>query len=172
MLDNTLLIIFTGVLAVAVLIQSIVFYLIYKCVRQLTVHVDGLSKDLRRNAELVTEKVNESLIIVKDIAQDLKPITEKLADTSDIVHKRVQDIDSLLEEITNSARLEMLRVQETFHDASRRIQDTIDTLRDSIAAPINEISAISRAIRVAINVLFRRRKNPSGAAGLDEEMFI
>jgi hypothetical protein len=166
------LIIFTGVLALAVLIQSVVFFLIYKTVRQLTVRVDILGKDLLRNVEVVSEKVNEGLVVVKDVAQDLKPITEKLADTTTIVHRRVKEIDSLLEEITGSARLEMLRVQETFHDASRRIQETIDILRNSIVAPLNEINAISRAIRVAIDVLFRRRRGPSNLSGMDEEMFI
>jgi hypothetical protein len=170
-MHDTLLMIFTGILAAAVLIQGIVFFLIYKSIRQLTVRMDSLGKDLLRNAEVVTEKVNEGLTVIKDVAQDLKPITEKLADATDIVQKRVKDIDSLLEEITGSARLEILRVQETFHDASCRIQDTIDILRNSIVAPLNEINAISRAIRVAIDVLFRRRKGRS-EAGLNEEMFI
>jgi hypothetical protein len=170
-MHDTLLMIFTGVLAAAVLIQGIVFFLIYKSIRNLTVRMDILGNDLLRNAEVVTEKVNEGLTVIRDVARDLKPITEKLADATDIVHKRVIDIDGFLEEITGSARLEILRVQETFHDASCRIQETIDILRNSIVAPINEINAISRAIRVAIDVLFRRRKGRS-EAGLDEEMFI
>jgi hypothetical protein len=170
-MHDTLLMIFTGILAIAILIQSIILFFIYKFIRQLAVRIDGLGNDLIRNAEVVTEKVNEGLVIIKDVVQDLKLITEKFADATDIVHKRVKDIDGLLEEITGSARLEILRVQETFHDASRRIQETIDILRNSIVAPLNEINAISRAIRVAIDVLFRRRKGRS-EAGLDEEMFI
>jgi uncharacterized protein YoxC len=172
MQHDPLLMIFTGVLALAVVIQGIIFFLIYKSIRQLTVRMDILGNDLIRNAEVVTEKVNEGLAVIKNVAQDLKPITEKLADTTDIVHKRVKDIDCLLEEVTSSARMEILRVQETFRDASCRIQDAIDILRNSIIAPLNEINAISRAIRVAIDVLFRRRKGPSGTAGPDEEMFI
>jgi hypothetical protein len=164
--------IFTGVLALAVLIQSVVFLLIYKTIRQLTARMDVLGKDLLRNVETVSEKVNDGLAVVKGLALDLKPVTERLADTTEIVHKRVKEIDSFLEEITGTARLEMLRVQETFHDVSRRIQDTIDILRNSIVAPLSEINAISRAIRVAVDVLFRRRRSLSDTAGMDEEMFI
>jgi hypothetical protein len=170
-MHDTLLMIFTGVLAVAVLVQGIVLFFIYRSIRQLAIRMDSLGNDLLRNAEVVTEKVNEGLTVIRDVAQDLKPITEKLADATDIVHKRVIDIDGFLEDITGSARLEILRVQETFHDASCQIQETIDILRNSIVAPINEINAISRAIRVAIDVLFRRRKGRS-ETGLDEEMFI
>jgi hypothetical protein len=171
-MHDTLLMIFTGVLTVAVLIQSIVIFFIYKSIRQLTDRMDGLSRDLLKHVEIISEKVNEGLAVVKSVGQDLKPITEKLADATDIVHTRVKEIDVFLAEITGSARLEILRVQETFHDASRRIQETIELLRSGILTPLNEINAISRAIRVAIDVLFRRRKSPSEASGLDEEMFI
>jgi hypothetical protein len=172
MQHDPLLMIFTGVLTAAVLIQSIVFFLIYKSIRQLTDKMDGLGRDLTKNFEMVSEKVNEGLAVIKGVAQDLKPITEKLADATDIVHARVKEIDGFLAEITGSARLEILRIQETFHDASRRIQETIELLRSGILTPLNEINAISRAIRVAIDVLFRRRRSPSEASGLDEEMFI
>jgi hypothetical protein len=168
----TLLTIFTGILATAFIIQGVVFYCIYKSIRQLSARIDNLGVDLLRNAETVSEKVNEGLIIVKDVSQGLKPITQKLADTTEIVHQRVKEIDSLLAEVTGSARSEILRIQETFHDSSRRIQETIDVLRDNIVVPFNEINAIIRAIRVAVDVLFRRRRGPSETSGSDEEMFI
>jgi hypothetical protein len=171
-MTNTLLMIFTGVLAIAVLIQSIVLYLIYKNIRQLTGRMDDLSRDLLKNAAIVSEKVQEGLAVVKDVARDLKPITEKLADATAIVHNRVIEIDGFLAEVTGSARMEIVRVQETFRDASYRIQETIELLRNGILTPLNEINAISRAIRVAIDVLFRRRKGPSSPSGMDEEMFI
>jgi hypothetical protein len=170
-MHDILLTIFTGVLAIAVLIQGIVFFLIHRSIRQMTVKLDSLGNDLLQHAEMVSEKVNDGLTVIKDVAQDLKPITEKLSDTIDIVHKRVKEVDGLLGDFTGSARLEILRIQDTFHDASRRIQETIEILRNSLVTPLNEINAISRAIRVAIDVIFRRRKGLSTAA-MDEEMFI
>jgi hypothetical protein len=170
--DKTLLMIFSGILAVAVLMQSIVFLLIYKSIRQLTVRIDNMGIDLLRNVETVSEKVNEGLTTVRNVAEDLKQITSKLTGTAEIVHKRVKEVDAFLAEATSTARLEILRIQDTVHDASRRIQETIDLLRNGIQAPLNEINAFTRAIRVAMDVLFRRRRGPSGASALDEEMFI
>jgi len=169
---ETLLTIFTGVLAIAVLIQSIVFLLMYKSIRQLTGKVDNLGNDLLRNVELVSEKVNEGLTTIRDLAKDLKPITAKLTDTAVIVHSRVKEVDAFLTEMTGTARLEILRIQETIHDASRRIQETIEILRNGFMAPLNEINAVARAIRVAMDVLFRRRRGPASASVMDEEMFI
>ena len=171
-MDNTLLMIFTGVLALAVLLQSIVFFLIHRSIRQLNVRTDSLGKDLLRNAEMVSAKVNEGVGAIKAVAEDVKPITTTLVDTVHIVHRRVQEVDAFISETTGTARLEILRIQETIHDASRRAQETIDLLRSGILAPLQEINAITRAIRVAVDVLFRRRRNPSEISAQDEEMFI
>jgi hypothetical protein len=171
-MDQTLLMIFTGILAAAVLMQTIIFLLISKSIRQLTMQMDSLGDKLLRNVEAISEKVNEGLTAVKDVAEDLKPVTQKLSNTAEIIHHRVKEVDAFLAEATSTARLEMLRIQETLHDASRRFQETCDLLRDGILTPVNEINAIARAIRVAVDVLFRRRRASSSSSALDEEMFI
>ena len=171
-MQDTLLMIFAGILAVAVLIQSIVFISIYKSIRQLTNRMDSLSNDLLRNVEMVSEKVNEGLTIVRDIGEDLKPITSKIANTVDTIHSRVKEVDTFLTETTDTARTEITRIQDTINEASRRAQETIETLRNSILTPLGEINAITRAIRVVIDILFHRRRIPSNASVQDEEMFI
>ena len=171
-MHDTLLTIFTGILAVAVLIQSFLFFGIYRSIRQLTSWMDGLGKDLLRNAEVISGKVDEGLATIKAIAEGIKPIREKLAATTDIVHKRVTELDAFLAEATNAARLEIVRVQDMIQSASEKTEQTLELLRSGIVTPVNEINAIIRAIRVGIDVLFRRRKNPSSTSPQDEEMFI
>lgn len=171
-MHDTLLMIFTGVLAFAVLMQSLLFFGIYKSIRKMTVWMDSLGKDLLKNVEVVSAKVDEGLTTIKGIAEGLKPIEEKLTDTAEIIHRRVTKLDNFLEEATGTARLEILRIQDTIQTASRRTQETVELLNKSILAPINEISAITRAVRVGLDVLFRRRRNPSGPSAQDGEMFI
>ena len=170
--DNTLLMIFTGVLAIAVVLQTVIFFLISKSLRQLTVRMDGLGKDLLGYAEVVTAKVNEGMVAVKNVAQDLKSITESLTDTAGIVNRRVKDADAFLAETTSLARQEILRIQDVIENATQRAEETLDVLQNKILAPLNEFNAISRAIRVAADVLFRQGRRPSGTSSLDEEMFI
>jgi len=171
-MHDTLLMVFTGILAVAVLMQSFIFFGIYRSIRQMTVWMDGLGKDLLRNVEVISAKVDESLATIRSIAEGIKPIKEKLADTTEIVHRRVTDLDDFLSEATRAARLEILRIQDIIHTATHRASETMELLHTSILAPLSEISAITRAIRVGIDVLFRRRKNLSGTSAQDEEMFI
>jgi hypothetical protein len=171
-MHDTLLMIFTGVLAVAVLMQSLLFFGIYRSVRKMTVWMDSLGKDLLRNVEAVSAKVDDGLTTIKGIAEGLKPIAEKLTDATEIVYKRIAELDNFLAEATSTARLEILRIQDTIQIASRRTQETIDLLLKNILAPLNELSAITRAIRIGLDVLFRRRKNPSDTSAQDEAMFI
>jgi hypothetical protein len=170
-MHDTILIVFTGILAIAVLVQTILFFGMYKAIRQLTGWMDGMGRDLLRNVELVSSKVDEGLIAIRSIADGMKPIQEKLTVTTDVVSKRVAAIDIFLAEATDTARREILHVQDTIHSAVKRVEQTLDLLHNSILAPLNEVSAISRAVRVGLDVLFRRREGSPGSAQ-DEEMFI
>ena len=74
-------------------------------------------------------------------------------------------------EATATARREMRHIQDTVHLATTKVEQTIELVHSSILAPLNEASAITRAVRVGLDVLFRRGKNRSATAQ-DEEMFI
>ncbi|HTY62016.1 MAG TPA: hypothetical protein VMG30_07130 [Acidobacteriota bacterium] len=129
------------------------------------------SKDMLRNAQSMASKVEEAVSTLKSTAESLKPITQNLVHSTQIVHSRVVELDQFIGETTRTAQLEFMRIQDTFQLAMRRAEQAIETLRDSILAPINEASAVVRAVRTGIDVLFRRRRNPSVSAQ-DDEMFI
>jgi len=163
MSTETLLMVFTGVLALAVVIQTFLFFGIYKGIRSLKADLG----DLRTDAETVSRKVAEGVTAVKGVTDGLKPV----ADATDIIRNRVAELDAFLAETTTTARQEIQRVQDTIQSASQKAEQTLDQLRKSLLGPVTEISAVSRGIKVAIDVLFRRRRSPSGSAQ-DEEMFI
>jgi uncharacterized protein YjeT (DUF2065 family) len=169
-MDNTLLMVFTGILALAVVIQTILFFGIYSAIRRMSTFLDAMGKDLLRNIGVISAKVDEGLAVIKDTAEGLKPIRDNLVNTTEIIHSRVTEIDLFLEEIADNARQQILRVQDSIQAATQRAEQTLDLLHKSLLAPLSEINAISRAIRVAVDVLFRRRRN-SGSSQ-DEEMFI
>jgi len=168
---NTILVVFTGILAFAVLLQSLLFFGIYRSIRQMNEWLGVWSKDMLRNAQSMASKVEEAVSTLKSTAESLKPITQNLVHTTQLVHNRVVELDQFIGETTRTAQLEFMRIQDTFQLAMRRAEQAIDTLRDSILAPINEASAVVRAVRTGLDVLFRRRRNPSVSAQ-DDEMFI
>ena len=170
-MHDTLLMIFTGVLAFAVVVQTILFWGIHKAIRQMSSQLDGIGKDLLRNVEIVSAKVDEGVATIKAMADGLKPIRDNLANATDIIHKRITELDAFLAEAMDMARSEIRRIQDAIQSATQKAEQTLELVRKSILAPLGEISAVTRGLRVAIDVLFRRRRHPSSSTQ-DEEMFI
>ena len=125
-----------------------------------------------KNAQIISSRVEEGLSTIKSTAESLKPITQNLVHLTQIVHNRVVEMDQFIGETTRTAQLEFIRIQDTFQLAMRRAGQAIETLKDSILAPISEVNAVVRAVRIGIDVLFRRRRNPSSISAQDDEMFI
>jgi hypothetical protein len=169
--QDILLTVFTGILAVAVLIQTFLFIGMYRSIRQLDAWKDLVGKELLRHFQNISDKVNEGVATVKAIGEDIKPVISNLTEITDVVHQRVLDVDSFLAETTDKARLEILRIQDRIESVSNRAEEAIQSLHNGILAPIKEIHAVTRGIRVAFDMLFRRRRSP-GSSAQDEEMFI
>jgi methyl-accepting chemotaxis protein len=169
-MHDTLLMVFAGILAVMVVLQTIVFFGIYQAIRHMSAAVDRMGKDLLGHIQVVSGKVDEGVRAIKGISEGFKPIRDKLEDTTDIIRNRVSELDGFIAEIANTARLEVLRIQDIVQSVSEKVEETLELLRKGILAPLNEINAISRAVRIAMDVLFRRQKKPGSVQ--DEEMFI
>ncbi len=124
-----------------------------------------------RNVQVISSKIDEGFSSVKGTAESLKLITQNLSNASQIILDRVVELDQFIGETTRTVRLEFMHLQDTFQLAIRRAEEAVDTLKDSVLAPINEATAVVRAVRTGLDVLFRRRKSPSISAQ-DDEMFI
>lgn len=169
-MHDTILLVFTGILAVAVLFQTIIFFGLYKSVRRLTEWMDGMGKDLLKDVEIISSTVDETLATIKEFGEGLKPIKERIGSTTEIIQKRVTELDSFLAEATDTARLEILRIRDRIESATDRTEEILKMMHSSILVPVSELNAIARGIKVGFDVLFRRR-NPSRNTQ-DEEMFI
>jgi len=165
------LIVFTGILAFAVLLQTLLFFGIYRSIRRIESWMGDWRQEMLKNAQIIASRIEEGVSTIKSTAESLKPITQNLVHTTQIVHNRVVELDQFIGETTRTAQLEFMHIQDTFQLTMRRAEQAIEALRDSILAPINEANAVVRAVRTGLDVLFRRRRNPSLSAQ-DDEMFI
>jgi len=171
-METIWLTIFTGVVALALLLQSLAFFGLYRAVRNLSARVDVISKDLMKDVSALTEQVSQALAAITSVAEGIQTLKDKLSATSDVIHKRVVDVDSFLRQLTDAGRLEVARIQDVVDSASRQIEDTLELLHRSVVVPVKEITAIILGLKAGLNFLLRRPKDFSGASHLDEEMFI
>jgi len=150
-MTDTLLAVFTGVLAIAILMQSILLLFMLLNLRR-------LGKELLSQIQKLTEKTEATLEAITDVAENIRPVARKLADSAEIIHGRVVDIDGFLGEIMEKSRREIAGIEDALHDATHKIRHAIGILSDSIIMPVTRISALTKAVRAAAGVLFRRRK--------------
>ena len=169
---SLLLVIFIGIVAVALLMQSVAFWILQKSISRMSRQVEAASVELQRNAGTITAGASDVLQNVKGVVDRVQGMQESLAETTAMVQRRAVDIDKLVGEATDAARLQIIRLQDVLDNASGKLEDTFDSVHRGVVVPIQEINAIVVGLRVGLDALLGRRRRPSRQAHQDEEMFI
>jgi len=170
-MTDTLLVIFIGILAIAILMQSVLFLLMFLNLRKLI-------KDLLPQIQKLAEQTEATFSEIKDIAENIRPVAQKLADSAEIIHGRVVEVDGFVGEIVQKSRREIAEIEDTLHVVTKRVQDSINILSDNVIMPINRINALTKAVQVAIGVLFRRQvkekanENAASADSSEDTIFF
>lgn len=172
MSTETVLTVFTGIVAFALLIQSIAFWMIATSVRSISNRIDALSEDLQRKLGTVTTGVNELIATIKPVVETIQTIQQRFVVSSDVIHKRVVEVDVFLQEFTDAARAQLERLQDLADGASKKFEETVEILQRSVLAPVTEITAILRGLKIGLDFFFRGRRSPTQHSHQDEEMFI
>jgi hypothetical protein len=169
---GTLLTVFSGLVAVALLLQSLAMWGLHRSLRNVSARVDGLSKDLVKTADSISGSALDFLSSARGFVEKLSAVQENVTATSAVIHKRVVELDAFLDETTKAAQLQIVRIQEVVDTASRRVEETVSTLQNGVLTPVNEAHAIAAGVKAGLGYFFRNRKRPSSRSHQDEEMFI
>jgi enamine deaminase RidA (YjgF/YER057c/UK114 family) len=167
-----LITIFIGTVAAAIFVQCLAFLGMHRSLREVSRQVDRVSQDLVKSLGSISSQTEQVLISIKEVAEKTQTLQENVMATSSIVHKRVVDLDAFLRDATDVARLQIIRMQEVVDTVSGRIESAAVALHRGVLAPVTEVGAISRGIKVGLNVFLRRRLRPATPSRQDEEMFI
>ena len=167
-----LLAIFTGLVAVALLLQGLALLAISRKLRDLSAQFDTLSARLTKQVDALTVQAQDFLSVIKKTAERVNAVQDNVAAITKVVYDRAVAVDAFIEEATDAARLQIAKLQDVVETTAGRIDATINTLQDAIIVPVREAQAIVRGIRSGLDVLFRRRALPSRRSDPDEEMFI
>ena len=168
----TVLIVFTGIVALALLLQAFALLAISRKIRELSAQFDAVSAKLTKQIDALSVQADTFLTVLKTTAERVQAVQENVAAVSKVVHNRVVEMDAFLTEATDAARLQIAKFQDVIDTTSRRIEITIDTLQNAIVVPITEVQAVIRGVRTGLNVLFGWRHSSSRRSPQDEEMFI
>jgi hypothetical protein len=161
----TVLTVFVVVAVVAMCVQTVFLFGIYKAARALQEKAVPLLPKL-------DALVESSRVAIDDSRRQIVEITLKTSDILDVTRKQLARVDEVLEDASGRARVQFDRAEMVLDDAMIRTQETVALVHSGIMKPLREIQGVTAGVRAALNFLMRGRHNGPVHATADEEMFI
>jgi hypothetical protein len=152
--NNTIITIFVVVAAVALVLQMVILFVLYKALRQTS----------ERTAAAILE----------DAQPKIAEIAANLAETSASVRAHVAQVGEATGEIVERARLQAARLDEFIVNAAHKVEATTELLQHKVFSPMRRVRAIVTALNAGLAFFKsnRPRHRTNGESVEDEEMFI
>lgn len=174
--SGTVLTVLVGIIALAMILQSIAVLTFIMSFRKSVDRIEASVTQVSRDLQPVLQSAREFLIEGKEqvnaISAKVNAISANVLEISSTIKGQVHRVDELLVEGSERARMQLVRVDELISDTIMGVQDTGEMVRRAVLAPVREITAILSGVRTAVDVLFRRDKRRMDHAPQDEELFI
>jgi len=156
--NSRLLIIFVGMVAIAMMIQAIAVVVVAVGARK-------ASKQLLSIAEEVKSKTLPAIDKTRDVLHDLHPkvrvLTDNLVETSHIVRSKAQELDSTITEVNERARAQTARVDDMVSSVLDTTSGIASTIQKGVQVPVREFHGLMNGLRAGIDVLVGGKGNHS-----------
>lgn len=170
-MDNHIITVFVVVAAVAIVLQMVILFALYKALRQTSERVEGIAGRLEQQA---TPVLATAAAILDDAKPKIAEITTNLAETSASVRTHAGHIGIAASEIAERARLQAARIDEFVINAAQKVEATTELLQDKVFSPMRRIRSIVTALNAGLSFFKsnRSQRRRSSNEVEDEEMFI
>jgi len=163
--QNTLLVIFVGISAVALVIQAGMLYGTYKASRAVQESIVPLVPKIEALVVSSRAAIDENRVKVAEI-------TAKANEILDTVHRQMKNVEGILNDASSKTRRQLDHAEVIMDDAMDRAEETVAAVHQGIMKPLRGINGVLAGVRVALQFLMQGgRPNPDRVTA-DEEMFI
>jgi hypothetical protein len=169
---NGTMLAFVIIAAVAIALQTLILYALYKTMSEATTRMENMIGRLEQQSAPV---MNTAHSILEDAQPKLAEITSNLAESTALVRSHVSQMAEAAGEIVDRARTQAARLDELVSTTVDKIEITTDFVQHSVITPVRRILAIVQAVSAGLSFLRAtraRRKAEDNNSGVDEEMFI
>jgi hypothetical protein len=163
--QNTLLVVFVALAAVALLGQAVALIGLLLIVR-----------DIRNKTMSIWPQIESIVAVSKRSADRIETHITRIGATSvailDVTKQQLVKVDELLSDASTRARVQMERAEMVLDDTMTRVQETVSIVQRGVLRPVREVHGILSGLRTAIAHLGRGGRPTVDHATSDEEMFI
>ena len=159
---ESLLTLFVGLTAAAVMLQAGILISLYL-----------LSRRVADQVESTLDQVRELAPPLKTITENLKTVSEDAVEIGKAARQQFARVEEMIEETGQTLQQQLEKVDQMSREVSERVNETVDVVQDSIIRPVREVGALARGITRGLDVLLHRKdRSTVDKARQDEELFI
>jgi len=162
--NSRLLMIFVGLVALAMLIQAIVFVVFAVLAAKTQKKLMAITEELRVKAGPVIDAAQD---IARDAVPKVKIITENLVETSHVVRAKAQEVDVTLTDVNERTRAQAARVDGMVSSVLTTTADIASSIQKGVQVPVREFQGLVNGFKAGVDVLVGRAKGSDrdGAKG-------
>jgi hypothetical protein len=162
--NSRLLMIFVGLVALAMLIQAIVFVVFAVLAAKTQKKLMAITEELRVKAAPVIDAAQD---IARDAVPKVKIITENLVETSHVVRAKAQEVDVTLTDVNERTRAQAARVDGMVSSVLTTTADIASSIQKGVQVPVREFQGLVNGFKAGVDVLVGRAKGADrdGAKG-------
>ena len=168
-MNETLLMVFIGVTAVAVVLQMLILAGMYASSRKMSARVTALSAKVEEEVLPLAAKVR---VMVDENSPMVHTVLTNLAETSELVREQAGQIDRAVTEVVGMARAQAAKADELASRTLGRVDATAQTLQHAVNTPVRRVSALMEGVVAGIGEYVGGRKVRRARVTPTDQMFI
>jgi methyl-accepting chemotaxis protein len=166
--------IFIAITSVAVVLQMLIMAGMFLTVRKLSLHIKGMTDEVKTHALPLLEGTKTLQTDVKRIVETSAPKLELVLDNAAAISTTAQAgmgrVETTVNDLLDRARLQIIRADEMVTRAMDSVEDTTEKVAHSMTSPIKRASGIVQGISTGFGTYFNQKRPRN--SGPSDEMFI
>jgi methyl-accepting chemotaxis protein len=146
-IDTKLLIVFVGLVALALLVQAIALIVLaaksVKAIKGLAASVDELKEKALPLIDSATEISRSAQALVTETAPKMRAIADNLVETSDLVRGTAQHFERTLADANLRTQRQVARVDEMVSATLTATVELVEVIGNGIRVPAQKIAALA-----------------------------
>ena len=154
--NTRLLMIFIGIIALAMLSQAIIFGFMAAGAKRTQTRLLAIAEEVRGRALPILDTADD---LLRETAPKIKTITANLLETSHVVRSKAHELDATLTEANQRAKAQMARVDGMVANGLNATGALVEMIHQGVRKPVLEISGLVNGFKAGLDVLLSKSKH-------------
>jgi methyl-accepting chemotaxis protein len=165
--SQTLLLVFTAVVAVSLLLQAGSMVAMLLGARKAQKKVAALVDDVRLHALPVIMSSRE---VIHELLPKMRTIVDNLEATSTTLRAKTDQLGGVVEDVAHRAQAQAVRVDDLVKGTLDQITYAAHAVEAGISMPVRQVSGIINGLRAGVEVLWK--KTPGNHLDPEDDLFV